>query len=207
MEDERAALAQPLDDLRVGLVDLHAGPGAARAHLVALVEATVVVNGHDHGNVELHADEVVVDAMAGSAMDDSGAVVQSDVVGVDELALDALITEDGLLVLVVGQLDTGHAPGLTVGPAHELDLAIAELRAVLLHEGALHDLGLAVMDDRDVVCLRVQDDDVVSGQSPGCGGPDVDPELAFPGFKPSRYRRHLEAVWQCEHQWTGLRPR
>ena len=193
VEDERAALAQPLDDLRVGLVDLHAGPGAARAHLVALVEATVVVNGHDHGNVELHADEVVVDAMAGSAMDDSGAVVQSDVVSVDELALDALITEDGLLVLVACQLDTGHAPRLAVGAAHELDLAVAELLGILLHERACHDLRLAVMDDRDVIGLGMQDDDVVGGQGPGGGGPDVDPELAFPGLEACWHRRHLEA--------------
>ena len=193
MEDKRAALAQPLDDLRVGLVDLHTGPGAARAHLVALVEAAVVVNGHDHGNVELHADEVVVDAVPGSTMDDASAVVQGDVIGVDELALNALIAEDGLLVLVVCQLDAGHAPRLAVGAAHKLDLAVAELRAVLLHEGACHDLDLVVVDDRDIVGLGMQDDDVVSGQGPGGGGPDIDPELAFPGFKPSRHRRHLEA--------------
>ena len=193
MEDKRAALAQPLDDLRVGLVDFHAGPRTARAHLVTFVEATVVVDGHDHGDVELHADKIVIDAVAGSAVDDAGAVVQGDVVGIDKLALDALVAEDGLLVLVVRQLDAGHAPGLTVGAAHKLDLAIAELRAVLLHEGACHDLDLAVVDDRDVIGLGMQDDDVVSGQGPGGGGPDIDPELAFPGFKPSRHRRHLEA--------------
>ena len=193
VEDERTALAQPLDDLRVGLVDLHTGPGTARAQLIAFVEAAVVIDGHDHGDIEFHADEVVVDAMPGSAMDDAGTVIQSDVVGVDELALDSLVAEDGLLILVVGQLDAGHAPRLAVGAAHKLDFAIAELLAVLLHERLRHDLGLAVVDDRDVIGLGMQDDDVVGGQGPGSGGPDVDPELAFPGFKPSRHRRHLEA--------------
>jgi hypothetical protein len=104
VKDERAALLEPLDDLGVGLVHVHAGPGAAGSHAVALVEVAVVVDGHDDGDVEAHAGVVVVDAVPGGGVDDAGAVFERDVVGVDELALDALVAEDRLLVLVVAEL-------------------------------------------------------------------------------------------------------
>ena len=126
-------------------------------------------------------------------MDDAGAVVEGDVVGVDELTLDALVAEDRLLVLVVAKLGAGHAPGFAVGAADELDVLIAELGAVLLDEGLGHDLGAAVVDDGDVGRLGVQDDGVVGRQGPGGGGPDVDPELALPGLEARRHGGHLEA--------------
>ena len=53
VQQQHAAFAQPLDDMRVGLVDLHAAPGAAGSDGIALVEAPVVVDGHDQRHAEL----------------------------------------------------------------------------------------------------------------------------------------------------------
>ena len=193
MQDERAALLEPLDDLGVGVVHVHAGPRAAGPHAVALVEVAVVVDGHDHGNVEAHARVVVVHAMAGSRVDDAGAILKRDVVGVDELALDALVAKDGLLVLVVAELLARHAPDLAVGTARKLEGLVAKLGAVLLDEGLGHDLGAAVDDNGHVVCLGVQDDRVVGGKGPRGRGPDVHPEVVLIGLEADRHGGHLEA--------------
>ena len=193
VEDQRAALLEPRDDLGVGLVDLHAGPRAARAHLVAHEEAAVVVDRHDRGDAELLAGEVVVDAVAGRAVDDARAVVEGDVVGVDELARLALVAKDRLLVAVVRELLAGGAPDLPVGAAHELDLAVAKLRRAALGERLGHDLGAAVVHERNVGGLGVADDGVVGGKRPGCGGPDVHEEPSGPGLQALRHRGHLKA--------------
>ena len=193
VQDERAALLEPLDDLGVRVVHVHSGPRAACAHAVTLVEVAVVVDGHHDGDVEAHARVVVVDAVAGRGVDDAGAVVERDVVRVDELALDALVAKDRLLVLVVAEVRSGHAPHLAVGAAGELEGLVAKLLAVLLDERLRHDLGAAVHDDRDVVGLGVQDDGVVGGKGPRSRRPDVDPEPTLVGLEALGHRRHLEA--------------
>ena len=80
--------------VRLHLVFCHDNttPGAAGAQTVAPVEASVVIHGHDHGDVEVHGGEVVIDAVARSRVDDARAVVERDVVGIDELALFRIIT-------------------------------------------------------------------------------------------------------------------
>ena len=112
---------------------------------------------------------VVVDAVAGRGVDDARAVVERDVVGVDELALDALVTKDRLLVLVVAELLARHVPRLTIRAADELGLAVAELLAVTRNKRLGHELGGAIVLDGDVGGLRVQDDGVVRGKGPRGG--------------------------------------
>ncbi len=197
MQDEGTPLVQPLDDLGVGLIDLHARPGATGADLVALEEAAVVVDGHDDGNTELHAGVVVVDAVAGRGVNHTGAVVQSDVVGVDELAGLALVAKDGLLVPIVAELDAVHAPDLAVRLLCQLVGLVAELRAILLHQSLGHDLGATVHHDGHVLGLGVQDDGVVGGHGPGGRGPDVHPEPVLVGLQALGNRGHLEADEDC----------
>ena len=156
-------------------------------------EAAVVVDRHDRGDAELLAGEVVVHAVAGRAVDDARAVVEGDVVGVDELARLALVAKDRLLVAVVREGLARGAPGLAVLAAHELDLAVAKLSGAALGERLGHDLGAAVVDERHVGGLGVADDGVVGGKGPRRGGPDVHEELAGPGLQALRHRGHLKA--------------
>ena len=201
VQDERVALAEPLDDLRVGLDHAHATPGAAGAQTVAPVEASVVVHRHDHGDVEVHGGEVVIDAVARSRVDDARAVVERDVVGIDELALFALVGKDGLLIPVAGEVLTRAAPDVAILLPGKLPALVAEPRAAALDEGLCHDLAAAVHDDRHVVGLGMQDDGVIGRKRPRRRRPDVHPEPALVGLQSHRHRRHLEAH---EDGWRDL---
>ena len=82
LEDQGAALAQELDDVRVGLVGIHTAEGATGAKLLTGVELAVVVDRHaDVGDALLEAGKVVVDAVSGRVVDDTGTVIDTDVIG------------------------------------------------------------------------------------------------------------------------------
>ncbi len=192
VQDEHAALVEPLDDLGVGLVHIHAAPRAAVAERVAHIELAVVIDRHDNRDVELHAGVVVVHAMAGSAMDDAGAVFQGYVVGVDELAQLALVAEDGLLVLVAGKVGTGHCPLRAVGTQCQL-VGPAEALAALLHQIACHNGCAAFNHNGHVFRGGVQDNAGVGGKRPGRGGPDGHVQLTLVSLEPSGDGGHFEA--------------
>ncbi len=204
MKDEGATLLEPLDDLRVGSVHVHAGPGAACAHAVALVEVAVVVDRHHDRDVEAHAGIVVVDAVPGSGVDDAGAIFERDVVSIDELALDALVAEDRLLVLVVAELGARHLPDRAVSGAGKLVVAVAELLAVLLDERLCHELAASVNDDADVLGFRMEDHGVIGRKGPGRRRPDVDPEISLVGLESLRHCRHLEAHEDCRRHLVAV---
>ena len=156
MQDERAAFAQPFDDDRIRLVDLHAAERAAKAHAVADVEAAVIVDRHDDRHAEFHAGKVVVNAMARCGVHDARAVFHRDVVSVDEHALFALVGEYGLLVLVALQLG---ARGLEALDDHSV--VPAEFLDELLDERLGHDVSAPVMGDGNIRLGRMQDDGIV----------------------------------------------
>jgi len=79
MGDEHTALAEPVDDDRIRLVDVHPGEGSS-----GLREDAVVVDGHQHAGAVPHAGEVVVLAMAGSRMHGTGTGGELDVVAEDD---------------------------------------------------------------------------------------------------------------------------
>ncbi len=76
---KRAALAQPLDDDGIRVVDRQPLERAAAA-----IEHAVVVDRHRHRQVELHADQVVVLAVTGRRVDRAGAGREFDVVAGDD---------------------------------------------------------------------------------------------------------------------------
>ena len=59
---------EPLNDLGVGLIDIHSTPRATITDALANIEFAVIVNRHNNGDIEFHASVVVVDTMARSAM-------------------------------------------------------------------------------------------------------------------------------------------
>ena len=109
---ERAPLAQEVDDLGVGLIGIHAGERTAGAEALALVEATVVVNGHADVHALLHADVVVVDTVAGRVVDDTGTFIGAHVVGQQRHTVG--LVEDGLVVVQVVEDLRGRLEGLAV---------------------------------------------------------------------------------------------
>jgi hypothetical protein len=100
------------------------------------------------------------------------------------------------------------------------------LAAALLDEGLGKDDGAAVVHDGDVVGLGVQDDGVVCGRVHGVVVQMATSSLPSQASRPSgtvvsskrtkmagetsspySISASASAVWQWEHQWTGLRPR
>ena len=128
LEDQGAALAQELDDVRVGLVGIHAAEGAAGAKLLAGVELAVVIDRHANvGDALLEAGEVVVDAVTGRVVDDTGTVIDTDVIGQQRNALDTV--KDRLLIVNVMEGLGGNHIGLAVD--HNRGVLPAKLLAAL----------------------------------------------------------------------------
>ena len=186
---EHAAVAQELDDVRIGLVGVHAGERAAGAELLAVVEAAVVVDGHADVHALLHADVVVVDAVAGRVVDDTGTVLGAHVVGQQRHALDPV--EDGLLVVQVVEDLGGDLVRLAID--HHGRNVPAGDAAHLLGEVLEHDLGAAVVLDGGIDGLGLERDRLVGRDGPGGGGPDHEVHGAVKGLEAGRLARELEA--------------
>ena len=157
MHDQHAALAEPLDDNRVGFVDFHSAERAAEPDALALVEMAVIVDRHDDRHIELHASQVVVNTMARSGVDDASTVFHSDVIGIDENAFFALVGENRLLVTVVSELGAVHLPTI-----NDCGTFPTEFIDELLGECFGHDDGTAVVGHCDVILFWMQDDCIVS---------------------------------------------
>ncbi len=113
LEDQGTALAQELDDVRIGLIGIHAAEGATGAKFLAGVELAVVIDRHaDVGDALLEAGEVVVDAVAGRVVDDTGTVIDTNVIGQQRNALDTV--KYRLLVVDVVEGLGGKHVGLAV---------------------------------------------------------------------------------------------
>ena len=169
LEDQGAALAQELDDVRVGLVGIHAAEGATGAKLLAGIELAVVIDRHaDVGDALLEAGKVVVDAVAGRVVDDTGTVIDTDVIGQQRHALDTV--EDRLLVVDVVEGLGGNHVGLAVD--HDRGVLPAKLLAALGSQVLEHNLGTAVMLNGNVGGAGLEGNGLVGGDGPRRGRPD-----------------------------------
>ena len=147
LEDQGAALAQELDDVRVSLVGVHTAEGTTGAKLLAGVELTVVVDRHaDVGDALLEAGKVVVDTVAGRVVDNTGTVIDTDVIGQQRHALNTV--KDRLLVVDVVEGLGGNHIGLAVD--RDRGVLPAKLLAALGSQVLEHDLGAAVVLNGDV---------------------------------------------------------
>ena len=114
--------------MRVGLVGIHAAEGATGAKLLTGVELAVVIDRHaDVGDALLEAGKVVVDAVAGRVVDNTGTVIDTDVIGQQRHALNAV--KDRLLVVDVVEGLGGNHIGLAVD--HNRGVLPAKLLAAL----------------------------------------------------------------------------
>ena len=190
LEDQGAALAQELDDMRVGLVGIHAAEGAAGTKLLAGVELAVVIDRHaDVGDALLEAGEVVVDAVAGRVVDDTGTVIDTDVIGQQRHALNAV--KDRLLVVDVVEGLGGNHIGLAVD--HNRGVLPAKLLAALGSQVLEHDLGAAVVLNGDVGGTGLEGNCLVGGDGPRRGRPDDKVNRAVEVLEAGGLGGHLKA--------------
>ena len=190
LEDQGAALTQELDDVRVGLIGIHAAERAAGAKLLAGVELAVVIDRHaDVGDAFLEAGEVVVDAVAGRVVDDTGTVIDTDVVGQQRHALNTV--KDRLLVVDVVERLGGNHIGLAVD--HDRGVLPAKLLAALGSQVLEHDLGATVVLNGDVSSAGLEGNCLVGGDGPRGGRPDDKVDRAVEVLEAGRLGGHLKA--------------
>ena len=190
LEDEGAALAQELDDVRVGLVGIHTAEGAAGAKLLAGVELAVVIDRHaDVGDALLEAGKVVVDAVPGRVVDNTGTVIDTDVIGQQRHALDTV--KDRLLVVDMMEGLGGNHVGLAVD--HDRGVLPAKLLAALGSQVLEHDLGAAVVLNGDVGGTGLEGNCLVGGDGPRRGRPDDKVNRAVEVLETGGLGGHLEA--------------
>ena len=162
---ERALLAQPIDDDGVGVIGIQ-----TRERAGILGEHAIVVDGHEDGDIELQAHQVVVLAMARGGMDATGTGVERDMVAVDDLALEVLA--DGAGIGKAAELRALEYDGLTVLAAHQRVILPAGDLGDFLDE-LLGEDNVATVDlDHDVVGVGHQADSGVGRKGPRRSGPD-----------------------------------
>ena len=190
LEDQCAALAQELDDVRVGLVGIHATEGATGTKLLAGVELAVVIDRHaDVGDALLEAGKVVIDAVTGRVVDDTGTVIDTDVIGQQRHALNAV--KDRLLVVDVVECLGGNHVGLAVD--HDRGVLPAKLLAALGSKVLEHDLGAAVVLNGDIGGAGLEGNGLVGGDGPRRGRPDDKVDRAVEVLEAGGLGGHLKA--------------
>ena len=190
LEDQGAALAQELDDVRVGLIGIHAAEGAAGAKLLAGVELAVVIDRHaDVGDALLEAGKVVVNAVAGRVVDDTGTVIDTDVIGQQRHPLNTV--EDRLLVVDVVEGLGGNHVGLAVN--HDRGVLPAKLLTALGSQVLEHDLGATIVLNGDVSGAGLEGNCLVGRDGPRGGRPDDEVDQAVEVLEAGRLGGHLKA--------------
>ena len=190
LEDQSAALAQELDDVRVGLISVHTAEGTAGAKLLAGVELAVVIDRHaDVGDALLEAGEVVVDAVTGRVVDDTGTVIDTDVIGQQRHALNAV--KDRLLVVdVMEGLGRNHV-GFAVD--HDRGVLPAKLLTALRSQVLEHNLGTTLVLNGDVGGAGLEGNGLVGRDGPRRGRPDDKVDRAIEALEAGGLSGHLKA--------------
>ena len=176
--------------MRVGLIGIHTAEGATGAKLLAGVELAVVIDRHaDVGDAFLEAGEVVVDAVAGRVVDDTGTVIDTDVVGQQRHALNTV--KDRLLVVDVVERLGGNHIGLAVD--HDRGVLPAKLLAALGSQVLEHDLGTAIVLNGDIGGAGLEGNGLVGGDSPRRSRPDDKVDRAVEVLEAGGLGGHLKA--------------
>ena len=190
LEDQGATLAQELDDVRVGLIGVHTAEGATGTKLLAGVELAVVIDRHaDVGNALLEAGKVVVDAVAGRVVDDTGTVIDTDVIGQQRHALNTV--KDRLLVVDVVEGLGGNHIGLTVD--HNRGVLPTKLLAALGSQVLEHDLGTTLVLNGDIGGAGLKGNGLVGGDGPRRGRPNDKVNRAVEVLEAGGLGGHLKA--------------
>ena len=117
---------QPLDDLRIRLRHLKTREGTC-----LIGQHTIVINGHEDGQIELQAHSVVILAMTRGGVHSTGARIQGDMIAVDDLARE--IMANGGRVGQPEELLALHANRLSVASGKEMDILPARNLGHVFH--------------------------------------------------------------------------
>mgnify|MGYP000709541213 CR=1 FL=1 len=127
--------------------------------------------------------------MAGRVVDDTGTVIDTDVIGQQGHALDTV--KDRLLIVDVVEGLGGNHIGLAVD--HDRGVLPAKLLAALGGQVLEHDLGAAIMLNGDVGGAGLERNCLVGGDGPRRGRPDDKVDRAVEALEASGLGSHLKA--------------
>ena len=127
--------------------------------------------------------------MAGRVVDDTGTVVDTDIIGQQRHALDTV--KDRLLVVDVVEGLGGNHIGLAVD--HDRGVLPAKLLAALGSQVLEHDLGAAVVLNSDVGGTGLEGNCLVGGDGPRRGRPDDKVDRAVEVLEAGGLGGHLKA--------------
>ena len=192
VKDKETLFIEPLNDLGVGLIDIHSTPRATITDALANIEFAVIVNRHNNGDIEFHASVVVVDTMARSAMYNARTIFERYVVGIDKFTDFALVGKNRLLVLIASKICAGHRPFATVSATSKF-VVPAKTLATFLNQITGDNGGATIDNNSYVFCRRVKNDTLVCRKRPWRSGPNGYIHLAFVRLKTSRSSRHFKA--------------
>ncbi len=186
---KRTALAQELDDMRVGLIGIHAREGATAAKLIAHVELTVVINRHANIHALLDANIVVVCTVTRRVVDNAGTIVYTNVIGKQGHALNAI--KDRLLVVQVIERLCRHN---IIGTVH-LNRRVVPTKLLTARRSQLleHNLGTTVVLNSNVVLARLERNRLVGGNGPRRSCPNDEVYRAIKVLKTLRLGGQLKA--------------
>ncbi len=128
--------------------------------------------------------------MARGGVDDASAVFERHIVSYDELPL--LCGKDRLHIPVACKLGTAGMPFGTIRSLDRHAIPASDLTNALFRS-VRHDLGTAIMLNRDVVKIGPEDHACVSRHCPWSRRPDHNVRLACPCRKARRHRLQYEA--------------
>ena len=127
--------------------------------------------------------------MAGRVVDDTGTVVDTDVIGQQRHALNTV--KDRLLVVDVVEGLSGNHIGLTVD--HNRGVLPAKLLAAFGSQVLEHDLGAAVVLNGNIGGAGLKGNGLVGGDGPRGGRPDDEVNRAVEVLEAGGLGSHLEA--------------
>ena len=183
-KNKRSAVFKPLNNDRIGLINLHTGEGTTGTLTFTLKEVTIIINRHSLWNIKANTGIVVVYTMSRCGVNNTSTIIKSDVICVNKLTSITKITKDWLLILITCELNTSLLPSIALDVLGKLPIGITKLSSSLLCKSLSNNLYMTIRKLKsNVICFWVQNDCLICWHSPWSSSPDVYPGLTCISFK------------------------
>ena len=175
VKNEGMTFFEPINNDGICINNTHARERTTCANAVSLIEAAVIINRHHNRNTKFHAGDIVVHTMSRSRVNNTGTIIERNVISVNKFARLALVAKDWKLVTRVRKFFSACVPGASICVLRKLKGIIAKFLAAALNQGFRHDFAAAIYNDSNVCSFRMKDNAVVRRQGPRSRCPNVDP--------------------------------
>ena len=161
------------------------------APVVFAIKMTRIIHRHDNWNIKALTSQIVINAVAWSGVHDARAIFQRHVIRVDKLARFARISKNRLLVGVAREVLTSAFPSVAKAIFCQRCLP-AKLLTALLRQAFSKNYRATVVFDSHIISLRMQNNSLVSRQSPRRRGPNCNIGLVRKCLQAIRRARQLK---------------